>query len=232
MKKVSVIIPLYHGIKYVDKLLEMMNQNYKRLSKNHDMEVIFIKDSEEDFDRNIFFDKSTDLSVKLLLNNKNYGIQYSRVKGIQNASGDYVHMLDQDDEITEDFMENALNKIGKADVLVCNGKKQFSDYQQYKVLYKYYFMQWTVKHKWFYTKFSCRILSPGQCLINKDAIPSAWMDNILKNSGVDDAFLWLLMLSAGCRFDIDRQIRYIHNHTGVNLSSDTEKMKLSLLSMN
>lgn len=229
MKKASVVIPLYHGIGYVNNLIDMFNRNYENLSNNHDMEIIFVKDSTEEFDESIFSNASTNLKITLLQNSRNYGIQYSRIKGIKNAGGDYIHMLDQDDEIADDFIENALNKIGTADVLVCNGKKQFINYN--KILYRYRFMQWTVKHKWFYTKFSCRILSPGHCLIKKQSIPTVWMDNILSNSGVDDAFLWLLMLSKGCQFKIDRKIRYIHNDTGSNLSSDAQKMKLSLQEM-
>lgn len=224
--RVSVIIPLYYGMKYIKRLITMLQHNYDNLSDGHDMEVIFVKDSLEKFDESIFNTSETDMSIKLLLNDRNYGIQYSRIKGIENSSGEYIHMLDQDDEISNNFIENALNKIGKADVLVCNGKKQYDGY--YKILYKYRFMQWTVKHKWFYTKFSCRILSPGQCLIKKKSIPSLWMNNILKNSGTDDAFLWLLMLSDRCKFKLEYNIMYIHNITSVNLSSDSEKMGQSL----
>lgn len=229
IKKASVIIPLYNGISYVEKLLLLLKKNYKNLSSTHDMEVIFIKDSTESFDENLFKKYADTMPVKLLLNDKNYGIQYSRIKGVQHATGDYIHMLDQDDEVSDDFIENALNKIGSADVLVCNGKQQCMGYD--KILYKYAFMQWTVKYKWFYTKFSGRILSPGHCLIKKTSIPKTWMEHILVNSGVDDTFLWLLMLSNGCKFKIDRSIRYIHHHTGVNLSANDEKMKSSLLEM-
>ena len=227
--KASIIIPLYNGMKYVKKLIVMLENNYKNLSNGHYMEVIFVKDSTEEFDEALFTNQTTTMPITLLLNDKNYGIQYSRVKGIKHAVGDYIHMLDQDDEISKYFIENALNKIGSADVLVCNGKKQYVGYN--KILYKYPFMQWTVKYKWFYTKFSCRILSPGHCLIKKSSIPSIWMEYILVNSGADDAFLWLLMLSNGCKFKTDYKICYIHHHTGENLSDDNEKMKLSVLEM-
>lgn len=226
--KVSVIIPLYNGIQYVNRLKSMLQRNNDNLGNNHEMEVIFVKDSIEPFNKDIF-KSNTNLDITLLQNNENMGIQYSRVKGIKNSKGEFIHMLDQDDEITDDFLENALNRIEKYDVLVCNGKKKYKEYS--KILYKYKFMQWTVKYKWFYTNFSCRILSPGQCIINKSSIPKIWMENILINSGTDDAMLWLTMLTDKCRFKLDYEVRYIHNNTDNNLSLDLNRMKMSLEEM-
>lgn len=226
--KVTVIIPLYNGMKYVDDLLNMLEKNRYNLNPKIEMEVIFVKDSLENFDVEIFY-KEYGFNVILLQNDRNYGIQYSRVRGIKNATGEFIYMLDQDDKIIDDFLEEGIKKIGNSDVIVFNGKKQYADY--YKILYKYYFMHITVKFSWFYTKFSCRILSPGQCIIRKDSIPEIWLNNILTNSGADDALLWLIMLQNNAKFKVCRKIGYIHINTQNNLSLDTEKMKESTREM-
>lgn len=227
---ISVIIPLYYGISYVSTLLKMLEQNNKHLDDDVDMEVIFVKDSQEEYDKSVFV--SEDIKIRVLENETNGGIHYSRVRGLSVATGAYVHMLDQDDKISNTFYKYALRGIGKSDVLVCNGIKECVDFLKNmsynKNLYRCSFMQWTVKHLWFYTKFSCRILSPGQCLIRKESIPEAWMEHILTHSGADDAFLWMLMLKQKKQFAIDREIRYIHKNTNRNLSLDDEKMKASL----
>lgn len=222
--KISIIVPLYYGEKYLNKLISKFKINESRLPAGYELQIIFVKDSMEDIDIQQYRD--SELEIVFIQNKQNKGIHYSRTVGVKNATGEYIHMLDQDDEITDDFYLSFIGKLEKADVVVCNGIEQKDNYD--KMLYRYYFMHYTVKFCYFYTKFSCRIISPGQCLIKKDSIPIEWMENIIKNNGADDAMLWMMMLYDKKVFALNRHVGYIHVNTGNNVSLDSHKMTNSL----
>lgn len=222
--KISVIVPLYYGEKYLENLIAKFKENELKLSKGIKLQIIFVKDSMEDIDLQKY--KDSTLDITFIQNKSNKGIHYSRIEGIKFATGEYVHMLDQDDEITGDFYCSFIKKMKKADVIVGNGVEQRNNYD--KMLYKYYLMQYTVKFPYFYTRFSCRIISPGQCLIKKESISKEWMENIVTNNGADDAMLWLMMLYEKKVFAINRHIGYVHVNTGNNVSLDSQKMKNSV----
>lgn len=222
--KISVVVPLFKGEKYIKGLIDKFEINKQNLGAKYELQIIFVKDSMEDIDLDKYMNGN--LEMIFLQNSENKGIHYSRVRGISAADGEYIHMLDQDDEITDDFYLGFADKLGKADVIVSNGIEQRLNYD--KMLYKYWFMHYTVKFSYFYTRFSCRIISPGQCLIRKKSIPQEWKDNILKINGADDAMLWLMMLYKKSKFALNRHIGYIHVNTGINVSLDSDNMRNSV----
>ena len=224
---VSVIIPLYKGRKYIPRLIRIIEYNKQNLYGINDVELIFVNDypdeiiSEEDI-------RSNDIKTKLVVNPQNYGIHKSRIIGLENASGEYILFLDQDDVIKRDCIDKQLEAIkDDSDVVVCNGIVKAPTYR--KILYKYWFMHITVKYLFFYTKFGCRIISPGQCLIRRDSIPELWKREVLKNNGADDFFLWILMLSEGKRFTINREPLYLHIIHNNNTSNDENTIKDSTM---
>lgn len=228
---ISVIVPLYHGKKYINEIVEMMVANLDHCSKvKYRIELIFVNDFPEEFITdadipNTAVDKKK-LNIRLIINEKNEGIHYSRVNGLRQAIGEYIMFFDQDDKIGDDYFESQLKHIHNGDVVVANGveKKKYYD----KLLYRYWFMHLTVKHIWFYAKYDCRIISPGQCLIRKASIPVIWQTQILKNNGADDYGLWLTMLTTKNIFKINRNKLYIHMYTEANTSLDNEKMSKSV----
>ena len=68
------------------------------------------------------------------------------------------------------------------------------------------------------------IRSPGQVLIRKSSIPAYWSEQIMKNNGSDDAFLWILMLCSGARAAVNEELVYEHVYTGENTSGNNEAM--------
>ena len=71
------------------------------------------------------------------------------------------------------------------------------------------------------------IISPGQVLLRKSAIPSIWSEIILKHNGADDWFLWLCMLSEKCSFSLNPEILYEHVVHGENASDNILSMMQS-----
>jgi len=169
------------------------------------------------------------LSVHVVENPENYGIHKSRVEGIFKATGEFVLILDQDDEIADDYLLSQLRCIGDEKVAVCNGIKETENAR--KKIYRDVLKMSLVNRKHFYLLAANQIVSPGQCLIRKDAIPAPWLNNPQTVNGADDLFLWLLLLDAGVRFVKNPKLLYTHKQVGDNLSNSLERMCLSDLEM-
>ncbi len=221
---ISVIVPIYKGKKYIPRMIRIIEQNKRNLQGRNDIELIFVNDypdeiiSEEDI-------RSSIIETKLIINPQNFGIHKSRIVGLENTSGEFILFLDQDDVIKRDYVQKQLKKIGDKDIVVCNGIVKTPVYR--KMLYKYWFMHVTVKFLYFYTKFSCRIVSPGQCLIRKNRIPELWREEILCNNGADDFFLWILMLSKKRSFAINREVLFEHIIHSDNTSNNEQTIRIS-----
>lgn len=226
MVKISVIVPLYQGKKYIASILNMVENNLKSSAGKFEIEVAFINDFPQEVILQEEIESKAINNIILMNNERNYGIHYSRIKGLSCTEGDYVLFLDQDDKIADNYFMSQIQHSSNGDVVVANGTVQ--DQYSTKRLYRYWIMQWTVKHIWFYAKFDCRIISPGQCLIKRSSISDVWKRNVIAANGADDYFLWLLLLSKGCNFKINRECIYTHVFTSVNASLDSEKMKESV----
>lgn len=223
--KVSVICPLYKGNKYLVKIIEMVKENRDNLGeKNVNIEVIFINDYPEEM-INIEKYNETKLEIKLINNIKNMGIHYSRVNGVNNCDGDYILFLDQDDEISNEYISSQLSAIGKYDAVVCNGYNRGCEIYNSKTMIK------NVCKEDFYFSGKNPIVSPGQVLLRRQAISSEWKEWQLKNNGADDYFLWMLMFIHKKRMIANYKMLYRHNTTGANTSNNWNIMKASVYEM-
>lgn len=166
-----------------------------------------------------------DLPIRIHVNEHNLGIHAARVAGIEHAGGDYILLLDQDDSIADNYLWSQYEHIGDRDVVVCNGVKELNDYN--KTIYKDGLKFRLVNHPLIYLCAANQIVSPGQCLLRKSQIPSAWLQYPLQNNGSDDLFLWLLYLSQKQKFAINNERLYRHRQVGDNLSNDIQKMCIS-----
>ena len=95
--KISIFLPTYNKEKYIEKALNsLQNQTLK------DIEIIVINDSSNDNTSDIInCYASKDKRIKVLNNQKNYGLLYSRAMGIIHSSGEYLLNLDPDDELDD-----------------------------------------------------------------------------------------------------------------------------------
>ena len=107
MKKVSVIIPVYNGEKYLAKTLNsVLNQTFK------DFEVICINDKSQDNTSEILKEYSQkDDRIMVITNYENVGAARTRNVGIDMAEGEYIYFLDADDYIDEKYLECMVNTI-------------------------------------------------------------------------------------------------------------------------
>ena len=102
---VSVIMPYYDKKDYFfDSIKSVLNQTYKNL------EIIIIYDDENKNDlEHIKNCIKNDTRVKIIFNDNNKGVSYSRNKAISMAQGKYIAFLDCDDYWETNKIEVQLN---------------------------------------------------------------------------------------------------------------------------
>jgi len=109
MAKLSVIIPVYNGEKYLKESLDsVINQTFK------DIEVICIDDKSTDNSLEILKEYAQkDKRIRIFEQEINKGAGPARNLGLDNAKGDYIMFLDPDDWYELTACEDAYNQITK-----------------------------------------------------------------------------------------------------------------------
>lgn len=216
MKKISIIVPIYYGEKYIADIIRQVEACQRYLEFQITVEILFINDSPNA----PLQQKWESQSIHILVENteENVGIHAARLKGLSKCHGDYVLFLDQDDFIMPEYLNSQLQVIGENDAVVCSaiqGGKQF--YLEHPILENILSVELAL------TGWN-PILSPGQVLLKKEAIPNIWKENVLKHNGADDWFLWLCMWSEKASFVINEKVLFEHVLTGENTSDDVVAM--------
>ncbi len=135
--KVSVIIPVYNAVKYLEKCLDsVLRQTLKEI------EIICIDDGSEDSSLKLlkeYADKDDRISVYA---QKNCGLAETRNRGLGKAQGEYIAFLDSDDWLELQALERLYEASRKRqlDILVFNGdtvydndkvREEYPEFQNY-----------------------------------------------------------------------------------------------------
>lgn len=107
MPKISVIIPVYNTEKYLSECLDsVLKQTFT------DIEVICVNDGSSDNSAKILEQYAArDKRIRIVMNQQNYGLSYTRNTGINLANGEYICFIDSDDIIDSNFLEVLLQQI-------------------------------------------------------------------------------------------------------------------------
>jgi len=106
--KISVILPVYNGEKYIQKAIEsVLNQTFT------DFELIVVNDGSTDKTLDII--NSFDDARITIINQSNQGPGAARNNALRIAKGQYVMYLDSDDWYHERALEISYNEITKHD---------------------------------------------------------------------------------------------------------------------
>ena len=215
---ISIIVPLYRGIKYISKLFAMFQNccEVANLSKQQS-EMLLINDYPDDYEQ--LHNLKCENNVTILYNEKNIGIHASRVKGLNASLGEYILFLDQDDSISSDYIKSQLEAIGNNDAVFCNaiyrnGETLFSESNKYPT-------EFTFES---YLAYGYPLVSTGQLVLRREIIPSLWKSQLMKYNGWDDHFLWAVLMIAGATVTVNDSVLYIHEEDGNNLSMNWAKM--------
>ncbi len=221
---ISVITPFYKGNMHMEQLFGCIRRN-AAAAQGIGIELVLVNDSP---DTAIVYDESwvEGFSLQIVNNPVNVGIQRSRINGLKYANGTFVVMLDQDDLLTDTALASQYRFCADADVVVGNGINENRD--RTRPIYHSLAHQRQAAFPRFYYTVGCLIVSPGQCLIRKDKIPSVWKEKCIDCNGSDDYYLWLLM-QGEYRWAVNPAVLYTHVDTGENLSIDIDRMIRSSL---
>ncbi len=116
--KISVIIPVYNGEKYLKKTIDLLlNQPYE------DVEIILINDGSTDGSQEICEYYSHKFEKIILINKENEGISAARNTGIAHATGEWISFVDQDDEISPYIYLAFTNNINQKEDFIIAGKE-------------------------------------------------------------------------------------------------------------
>ena len=109
---VSIIIPVYKKEKYLEKCIRsLLDQSYSNF------EIICIDDCSPDNSLQIMEKLAEeDKRIRIIRNATNLGAAFSRNKGIQNAQGEYLLILDADDYFQNNLVECSINRCIENDL--------------------------------------------------------------------------------------------------------------------
>lgn len=218
MPKLSVIVPVYNSEKYLSECLDsILNQTYT------DIEIICVNDGSTDNSAKILEEYAKKDSRIRIITQENKGVATVRNVGLQNAQGEYITYVDDDDIIENNTYEEALKYINEAD-LVHFGIKVFGDsnYAQRRDDDNYY----KIKYKGLQKLNRKIILNSDASVCNKIFKKSIIEENnIVFPDGLnyEDAEFYLKYISCvKTAYYIDKYF-YRYRRSGNSIMSDTFK---------
>ena len=103
--KISVVIPTYNRIALVERAIDsVLMQSIKPF------DIIVVDDGSDDGTSEMIQKKYRSIN---LVQQQNSGVSAARNNGIKHAKGDWISLLDSDDEWTEKKLENQVNRLIK-----------------------------------------------------------------------------------------------------------------------
>ncbi len=114
MPKVSIVIPIYKVEKFLRQCLDsVINQTLE------DIEIILVDDGSPDSCPQICDEYAAKDSRIKVIHKENGGYGTACNRGIEEATGDYIGLVESDDWIEPDMYEKLYNQITKFDADVC-----------------------------------------------------------------------------------------------------------------
>lgn len=113
MIKVSVIVPVYNGEKFIEECIKnVLNQTLE------EFELIIINDGSTDNTLDIC-KRNSEIDKKIrIINQENKGVSSARNKGIEQSNGEYICFVDCDDKIEDNYLEELYNTCEENNVKI------------------------------------------------------------------------------------------------------------------
>ena len=115
--KISIFLPIYNKELYLKNCVQnLQNQTFKNI------EIIAVNDGSTDNSLKLLKRLSKkDQRIKIINNDRNHGLLYSRAMGVSNSTGEYLMNIDPDDTLVNNHDLNYLYnhlKIKKYDMII------------------------------------------------------------------------------------------------------------------
>ena len=188
---ISVIIPTYRPQDYLWECLNSLNK--QSFSKERFEVVLILNGDKDSFESEIksYICSHTELQIKFFFTLKK-GVSFARNMGLDVARGEYITFIDDDDFVSENYLEELYMKASKDVVSLCyplsfiDGSKVF---EKYSITYNYLYAEKNKKQ--FYTVARKFFSGPVYKLIHRDIIGERRFDTRFKN-GEDSLFMFLI----------------------------------------
>lgn len=121
MEKVSIIIPIYNNEAYIEKCItSLLQQTYPNI------EIIAVDDGSTDTSYERLKQYQEQITI---LYHDNHGVSYSRNRGIEVATGEYIMFVDGDDWIDSNMVESMMLQTEEStiDIVRCGYIREYSD---------------------------------------------------------------------------------------------------------
>lgn len=124
---VTVFIPMYNAKQYIKQSLDsIINQSYKNL------DILIIDDGSTDGSKEVV-KQYNDKRIRLICNEKNMGIPYTRNIGIKEAKGSFIALMDADDISNKNRIKKQVDFLKKnKDIDVVSSNVQYFSSQKIK----------------------------------------------------------------------------------------------------
>ena len=97
MEKISVIVPCFNEEKALPLFYEELNKNIKTFPNNVEFEILFVNDGSKDNTLDVIKKlEKKDNKIKHISFSRNFGKESAIYAGLENASGDYITLMDAD----------------------------------------------------------------------------------------------------------------------------------------
>lgn len=219
MEKVSIIIPIYNNEAYIEKCItRLLQQTYPNI------EIIAVDDGSTDASYERLKQYQEQITI---LHHDNQGVSYSRNRGIEMATGDYIMFVDGDDWIDYDMVELMMLQTEEStiDIVRCGYIREYSNRSELVPLctrQQKFIEDKTDIYQMFIKNY--QLASPCCQLIRKNCIQTLFDENI--KVGEDYLFnLSLYTNASSFVFIPNTYYHYLYNEKSATTSLSIEKIQ-------
>lgn len=214
---VTVFMPVYNSEQYIREALEsILNQTYQNL------DILLVDDGSTD--RSVEIIKSyQDTRIRLIQNEKNMGIPYTRNVGLKEAKGKYIAIMDSDDIAVSNRIERQIQYLETNPHIDAIGSYyiQFGGKVEKKVMPKYT----TPEELKIMLMFYNPIANPS-ATIRKETLDKHNIKYNLDFFVAQDYQLWVQLLKVGnIAIQPEFLLKYRFGHENISKKSNRDKRK-------
>lgn len=191
---VSVVIPVYNGEKYIEECLESVYQQTYR-----PIEVVVVDDGSTDNSLEVIENSPGE---KKIISQQNKDVSHARNTGVQNASGEFIAFLDQDDLWHHEKLEKQIQAFSdnpEVDLVFSDLIKFNDEGKKRRAKDRHKYASRLNDQNLFEMLVRKNVLMPSGVMVRKKSFVRAGMfDAQFKTCG--DYEMWLRMAAKGMKF--------------------------------
>jgi len=219
--KVSIIIPVYNGEKFLEETIEScLKQDYEN------KEIIVIDDCSTDSSVGILEQYENIIEIK---NEKNLGLNRSVNKAVNCSSGEYLLFLGHDDKLKHDHVSKIISEFDLNTVVVyCNSIIIDENSNEKYVTYNKDNERKNIKNIRFEIAKRNIISSTGLIMRKKSFLDVGGFNENFRNYG--EWHLWIKLLGKGnCKYSSQSKAYYRKHTTNISNTFTNKNIKEELI---